>query len=41
MIGKKNKKQVELYKEAITNLTGKNVKETYLYLFGIDEAISI
>lgn len=37
----KYKKQVELYKEAITNLTGKNVKETYLYLFGIDEAISI
>ena len=37
----KYKKQVELYKEAITNLTGKTVKETYLYLFGIDEAISI
>lgn len=37
----KYKKQVELYKEAITNLIGKNVKETYLYLFGIDEAISI
>ena len=33
------KKQLDLYSEALENLTGKKVKEKCIYLFGIDEAI--
>ena len=35
----KYKKQLELYSEALTNITGKKVKEKCIYLFGIDEAL--
>lgn len=35
------KKQLDLYAEVVENLTGKEVKEKYIYLFGIDEAVSI
>ena len=35
----KYKKQLELYSEALERLTGKNVKEKCIYLFGIDEAL--
>ncbi|MEG1311219.1 MAG: helicase-exonuclease AddAB subunit AddA [Romboutsia sp.] len=35
------KKQLSLYAEVIKELTGKEVKEKYIYLFGIDEGISI
>ena len=37
----KYKKQLDLYGEVIENLTGKEVKEKYIYLFSIDEDISI
>ena len=33
------KKQLELYKQAIEELTGKPVKETYLYLFDTNEVV--
>jgi len=35
------KKQLDLYKNVLEELTGKEVKEKYVYLFGIDEGISI
>ncbi len=35
------KKQLNLYSEVVENLTGKKVKEKYIYLFGIDEDIQI
>ena len=35
------KKQLDLYAEVLENLTGKKVKEKYIYLFGIDEDILI
>ena len=35
------KKQLDLYADVMKNLTGKEVKEKYIYLFGIDEGISI
>lgn len=35
------KKQLDLYKNILGELTGKEVKEKYVYLFGIDEGISI
>lgn len=31
------KLQIKYYKDALEKITGKNVKESYLYLFGIDE----
>ena len=34
------KKQLDLYSN-VKKLTGKEVKEKYIYLFGIDEGISI
>ncbi len=41
LIKNKYKKQLELYSNAIENLTGKKVKEKYLYLFNIDEAVKL
>lgn len=38
-IKKRYQKQLELYKQAIEELTGKPVKETYLYLFDTNEVI--
>ncbi|RDY25964.1 helicase-exonuclease AddAB subunit AddA [Romboutsia weinsteinii] len=35
----KYKKQLDLYKDVLENLTGKDVKEKYIYLFGIDEEV--
>ena len=35
------KKQLDLYADVMKNLTGKEVKEKYIYLFGIDEGVSI
>ncbi|HSQ87548.1 helicase-exonuclease AddAB subunit AddA [Romboutsia sp.] len=35
------RKQLDLYENVIEQLTGKEVKEKYVYLFGIDEEISI
>ncbi|CEH33037.1 helicase-exonuclease AddAB subunit AddA [Romboutsia lituseburensis] len=35
------KKQLDLYCDVLKELTGKEVKEKYIYLFGIDEDISI
>jgi len=35
------KKQLDLYAEVVENLTGKEVKEKYIYLFGIDEEVLI
>jgi ATP-dependent helicase/nuclease subunit A len=32
-------KQLEIYSKALNKLTGKNVKEAYIYLFGIEEEI--
>lgn len=40
-IVKRYKKQLELYAEALSKLTGKKVKEKYLYLFNIDEQVRI
>lgn len=37
----KYKIQVKVYKEALENITGKTVKESYLYLFHLDEALKI
>ncbi|MPM23592.1 ATP-dependent helicase/nuclease subunit A [bioreactor metagenome] len=34
-------KQLDLYAEALNKLTGKNVKEKYLYLFNIDEEVKL
>ncbi|MDK2919599.1 MAG: ATP-dependent helicase/nuclease subunit [Candidatus Petromonas sp.] len=33
--------QMELYKEGLERITGKEVKESYIYLFDIDEAVKI
>lgn len=33
--------QLDLYKEALEKITGKTVKETYLYLFDIDRAVKV
>lgn len=38
-IKERYKKQLELYKQAIEELTGKPVKETYLYLFDTNEVV--
>ncbi|MPM80033.1 ATP-dependent helicase/nuclease subunit A [bioreactor metagenome] len=38
---KRYKKQLDLYCNVLKELTGKEVKEKYIYLFGIDEDISI
>lgn len=35
------KKQLDLYAQVVSDLTGKEVKEKYVYLFGIDEGVSI
>ena len=35
------RKQLDLYAEALTKLTGKKVKEKYLYLFNIDEEVKL
>jgi ATP-dependent helicase/nuclease subunit A len=35
------KDQIELYKEAVERITGKNVKECYLYLFSIGKEVKI
>ena len=35
------KKQLDLYSDVMKNLTGKEVKEKNIYLFGIDEGVSI
>ncbi|HSQ89616.1 PD-(D/E)XK nuclease family protein, partial [Romboutsia sp.] len=35
------RKQLDLYKNVLEELTGKEVKEKYVYLFGIDEDILI
>ncbi|WP_455542260.1 helicase-exonuclease AddAB subunit AddA [Intestinibacter sp.] len=35
------KKQLELYAEVLSILTGKKIKEKYLYLFSIDEQVKI
>jgi len=35
------KKQLDLYAEVVENLTGKEVKEKCIYLFSIDEEVSI
>ena len=37
----KYKKQIEIYADVLSKLTGKNVKEKYLYLFGIDEQVKV
>ena len=36
---KRYKKQINLYSEVLEELTGKKVKEKWIYLFGIDEGI--
>ena len=40
-VAKRYKIQLDLYTEAIEKLTGKEVKERYVYLFGVDEGISV
>ena len=35
------RKQLDLYAEVLNNLTGKKVKEKYLYLFNIDEQVKL
>ena len=35
------KKQMDLYSDALSNLTGKKVKESYLYLFNADEEVRV
>ena len=37
----KYKKQLEIYAEVLSTLTGKKIKEKYLYLFSIDEQVKI
>ena len=37
----KYKKQIEIYADVLSKLTGKKVKEKYLYLFGIDEQAKV
>lgn len=38
---KKYKVQIELYKEALEKITGKKVKESYLYLFELDKEVRV
>ena len=38
---RKYKKQIEIYADVLSKLTGKKVKEKYLYLFGIDEQVKV
>ncbi|AKL96784.1 ATP-dependent helicase/nuclease subunit A [Clostridium aceticum] len=40
-IKKKYEVQLELYREALEKITGKNIKESYLYLFDRDEAVKL
>ncbi len=40
-IVKRYEPQLRLYKEALQRIKGKNVKESYLYLFSINEAIKL
>ena len=35
------RKQLDLYADALTKLSGKRVKEKYLYLFNIDEEVKL
>jgi ATP-dependent helicase/nuclease subunit A len=35
----KYNKQLEIYSKALEKLTGKKVKEAYIYLFGIEEEV--
>lgn len=35
------RKQLDLYADALTKLTGKKVKEKYLYLFNVDEEVKL
>lgn len=35
------RKQLDLYAESLTKLTGKKIKEKYLYLFNIDEEVKL
>ena len=35
------RKQLDLYAEALTKLSGKKVKEKYLYLFNVDEEVKL
>ena len=35
------KKQLNIYAEVLSTLTGKKIKEKYLYLFSIDEQVKI
>ena len=37
----KYKKQIEIYADVLSKLTGKKVKEKYLYIFGIDEQVKV
>ena len=37
----KYKKQIEIYADVLSKLTGKKVKEKYLYLFGIDKQVKV
>lgn len=37
----KYKKQIEIYADVLSKLTGKKVKEMYLYLFGIDKQVKV
>ena len=37
----KYKEQIEIYADVLSKLTGKKVKEKYLYLFGIDEQVKV
>lgn len=40
-IVKRYEAQLQLYQEALERITGRNVKETYLYLFNIDKAVKL
>ena len=35
------RKQLDLYADALTKLSGKKVKEKYLYLFNIDKEVKL
>lgn len=41
MMVKRYRVQIELYKEALEKITGKRVKESYIYLFDIDKEVQI
>ncbi|AOY74857.1 helicase-exonuclease AddAB subunit AddA [Clostridium formicaceticum] len=40
-IKKKYEVQLELYREALEKITGKSIKESYLYLFDIDQGVKL